>query len=289
MSNKCHYPLDQEKRERDGKIATVLAIVLALVPWAVGVPIAYRWSLWGISLASVLYLILTIVPLFKNGLTTLNKYAVAVIVLGLVVLTFSSLATKQWKAERSGEVEGDIRTLQPVAKARVLEIGDSGSRLQFGEGGALTVIPSNVPNGDEGMHMLYNAGLKFDLEDGVILVSTLVRDRQGHLVATIDKNHWSVTSACLDKNYSKDSLEILDARGLVVFQMRLLADRVQLQGEWRDEFGKGVRLSKQGGGHITIWLNPEKEQELMEIIKPTFKYPSVNHWGELSSVSNSGS
>jgi hypothetical protein len=93
-----------------------------------------------------------------------------------------------------------------------------------------------------------------------------------------------VTSACLDKNYSSDSLEILDARGLVVFQMRLLADRVDLQGEWRDEFGNGVRLlgnEKMGGGEFGIWHDAKGEQELMELIPMMFKYPSVNHWSEL--------
>jgi hypothetical protein len=84
--------------------------------------------------------------------------------------------------------------------------------------------------------------LRLEVEHGVVQVSTVVRDRQGRLGASIEKNHWSVTSACLDKNYSTDSLEILDTRGLVVFQVRLLADRVELQGEWRDEFGNGVRL-----------------------------------------------
>ncbi len=75
-------------------------------------------------------------------------------------------------------------------------------------------------------------------------MATPVRDRQEHLVA-IEKNHWSVTPACLDKNYTENSLEVFDARGLVVFQMRLLADYVELQGEWRDEFGNGVRFAEE--------------------------------------------
>jgi hypothetical protein len=134
------------------------------------------------------------------------------------------------------------------------------------------------------MQLLYDAGLRLEIENGVVQVSTLVRDRQGRLVASILKNHWSVTSACRDKNYSGDSLEILDARGVVVFQMRLLSDRVELQGEWRDEFGNGVRLlgnEKMGGGTMDLWKNPQREQDLMKIIPPMFKYPSVNHWKEL--------
>jgi hypothetical protein len=94
-----------------------------------------------------------------------------------------------------------------------------------------------------------------------------------------------VTPACLDKNYTKNEVEILDSRGEVIFQLKILSDHVEIQGEWRDEFGNGMRLSTGGGGRggdITLWRTPEKEQETMKIIKPDFKYPSSLHLGELN-------
>jgi hypothetical protein len=184
---------------------------------------------------------------------------------------------RQRKAERAAELEGDITISNGIAKQPAFSFGSSRAILTFTSN--LEKIDPNY----EGMHLLYNAGLRLELEKGAIQLSTLVRDRQGRLVASIVKNHWSVTSACLDKNYSNDSLEILDARGLVIFQMRLLSDHVELQGEWRDEFGNGVRLlgnENIGGGNFDAWHDASKEQQFMKIIPPMFKYPSANHWGE---------
>jgi len=53
------YSEDQYRRDRSERIATVLAVVLALVPWGLGMPVAYKWPLWGLSITSVLYLLMT--------------------------------------------------------------------------------------------------------------------------------------------------------------------------------------------------------------------------------------
>ncbi len=291
MSNKCLYTLDAYKRERSEKLATVLAIVLALGPWGLSVPVTYRWGLWGLCLMSVLYLIFTIIPPL-NYLSVPQKVAMSIAILTITFTVFWPVMERQYSTEKASAVEGDIEMLGEGTKVRILEIGESGTVWRFDgdTGPALTIIPSNVPNSDEAVRLLYDSGLKLELKDGKLLVSTPIRDRQGRLIALVHKNHWSVTSACLDKNYSKDSFEVLDARGLVVFQMRLLTDRVQLQGEWRDEFGNGVRLkskkAKGEGAFIDFWRTPQKEQELMALISPMFRYPSVNHWSEFRTLAD---
>jgi hypothetical protein len=84
---KCHYSEDEYKRERDQKIATVLAVVLALVPWGFTMPVTYKWSLWGISLAFVLYLVLNTIPSLAN-LSTPQRVAVGVAVFDAGVRAF---------------------------------------------------------------------------------------------------------------------------------------------------------------------------------------------------------
>jgi hypothetical protein len=109
------------------------------------------------------------------------------------------------------------------------------------------------------------------------------------LVAKLENNHWSVSpdhSICWDKNYTRNSLEVKDSADHVVFQIRILPHRVQLQGEWRDDFGHGIRIAKcppeapGPGGCIAIWNNPEAEHNVEQLIEPMFQYPSREHWGE---------
>ncbi|MEJ0092842.1 MAG: hypothetical protein WDN46_05280 [Methylocella sp.] len=48
------------------------------------------------------------------------------------------------------------------------------------------------------------------------------------------RNEWRVTPppGTLDRNYTDDALEIRGAGGKIVLQLRVLQDRIQLQGEW---------------------------------------------------------
>jgi hypothetical protein len=228
------------------------------------------------SLVAVLYLVLTVIPLFANNTSNPQKTAVAIGILAFSFAVFWPVVSHQWKAEKAAAVEGEIhvRHKNKTPPARMVEVGASG--------GAPLVYTLQDDAAVPGVRILNDAGLRIDVEDGEIKVSTPIRDRQGNLVMYMDKNHWHVTQHCLDKNYSDDSLEVLDGGGHVVFQMKLLADRVQLQGEWRDTLGNGVRLIAQPkAGGIEIWHNIPGEASLIEFINTMFKYPSVNHWGEL--------
>jgi hypothetical protein len=102
-----------------------------------------------------------------------------------------------------------------------------------------------------------------------ILVSTTVKDKEGHLIVEVRDNHWKVPNkeTSWDKNYTDNALEVRDAQGRVVLQMRLLPDRVQFQAEWADRANHAVQtehFSEEWG------------------IAPMFKYPSSEHWGEFS-------
>jgi hypothetical protein len=273
---KCYYPEDQYKRERSEKVATGLAIVLGLLPWGYSMPVAYKWPLWAIMLVSLSYLSVSTIPLLSNYFTApVQRLTFIVGVLALSVATFWPVMRTQWKTENSLAVEGELHPRVKLNQAPQKVIGVATNRYTWA--------------GDqdkEMLTMLYDAGLRIDVENNEVVISTPIRDRFGHLLATIDRNHWRVTPACLDKNYTSDSLEVLDSRGHVVFQMTALSDRVQLQGEWRDEFGNGVRLFARpdGGVNIGIWHDSAMEQKIMELIRPMFNYPSINHWGELKRI-----
>jgi hypothetical protein len=270
----CNYKETERQRRQNETIATGLAIVFGLLPWGYSMPVAYKWPLWAIAFVSVLYLCVTSIPWLASTFSEApRRYALLVCVTALVVVIFWPIMYGQWKTENAALLEGDLHPLEQSYKAphRILEIGDA--RFDW-EG------DKNAPM----VQGLYNAGLLIQVNDKNELdITTPIRDRSGRLVAKLEHNHWSVTSACLDKNYTKDSLEIVDARGMVIFQATLLADRVRLQGEWRDEFGNGFRISAdpKGGALFSGWKSPEGEQKEMIIIRPMFKYPSANHWREL--------
>ena len=293
-SFKCNYPDDRESRERNEKIAFVPAILGSLIPLGFSMPVAWKWPLWAVSLISVVYLALAFIP-FLARLANGQKFFIGLAAMSAAIAAFWPVISQQWRAEKSAYVEGDFEPPRKAATLLNLEIGNSGSVIVIAPHSQLNLAgpPVNLagPNGlnigadqqAQGFRILYNAGLSIEIENGELLLTTPVRDREGHLVANIVRNHWSVTNSCLDKNYTSDSLEVLDARGLVIFQVKLLPDRIQLQGEWRDEFGHGIRLvaDKAGkGSSLTIWKDAQSELQYMQIITPMFKYPSRNHWGE---------
>jgi hypothetical protein len=116
------------------------------------------------------------------------------------------------------------------------------------------------------------------------LLSTTIRDAEGHTVASIDKNHWKVFAPfCADKNYTNDgmTLEILDSSLHVVFQLKFASDAVQIQGEWWDNQGNGKRILKdaRGPGSVVEFLGPRQKKN-EDLIKPMFVYPSSEHWQE---------
>jgi hypothetical protein len=89
-----------------------------------------------------------------------------------------------------------------------------------------------------------DAGIKIEFGDDGIEITTPIRDGSGTEIAQIIRNHWTTyDGTAQDWNYTDDSLEIKDKGGHVVFQIRLLPDRIQLQGEWQDKFGGGFEFS----------------------------------------------
>src|SRR2546428_13242392 len=98
--------------------------------------------------------------------------------------------------------------------SRVLEIGDSGVKLISGG-----------PAGTPVFELFKNSELTLELVDGQLKVSTKIIDQSGKLVAELIRNEWKVAPPpqTWDRNYSDDALEVRDARGQIILQVKALA------------------------------------------------------------------
>lgn len=167
-----------------------------------------------------------------------------------------------------------VLSTQTKQASRIIEIGDSTSMLVF-------TGPAGEPlfKFAEGYH------LKIEEVGGEIKVSTQLRNRKGKLVAELIRNEWKVAPRprTWDRNYNKHALEVKDEDGNIVLQVRLLPDRVQLQGEWWIDEIKGFRLVKDPqsrAGAMEI-MGPAHGPAQVIPIQPIFAYPSELHFGEL--------
>lgn len=125
--------------------------------------------------------------------------------------------------------------------------------------------------------------LELDSEDGQLNVSVTVRDNIGEVIAILSRNEWRVNhpAKAMDRNYTKDMLEVIDHRNSVVLQIRLLDDRVQMNGIFYGSNGKGVAVfphPRNGAGSF-VMLDKENQPD-PNTLKPLFKYPSDLHLGE---------
>ncbi len=177
-------------------------------------------------------------------------------------------------------MEGVLKPIKSgKATKALLEWGNSGFIEEFND-----KHPSYKP--------LFDQEVKVELIDKTPTLTTTIRDSDGKIIVRIDKNHWQVNSSqavVMDKNYTSNSLEVLNSHGHVVFRAEVLPDRVRLVSEFYDEHGLGVRIGNGDdlpvkGGMSIIPLNSYSvnpaDQEATQI-KPHFLYPSSEHWGEL--------
>jgi hypothetical protein len=156
--------------------------------------------------------------------------------------------------------------------------------IEIGDSGAI-VHPAYV-----GPAFIFGtSNLTIESIDGELKVTTDIRNRQGKIEVQLVKNEWKVSPPpdTWDRNYDDDTLEVKDPVGSIVLQIRILADRVQLQGEWWDSDGTGTRIvkctdavTKKPGGCL-VPLDSKHDHSDSPQIQPLFRYPSELHFGEL--------
>ena len=97
----------------------------------------------------------------------------------------------------------------------------------------------------------------------------VVRDKYGIVLASVRNNEWFVAGppVTLDRNFNRNSLEVLDPKGEVIFQVQVNGEELHLAGDFYDIDGVGP----QG---FRPWLAETSTGRL-------FKYPSSEHPGKL--------
>jgi hypothetical protein len=155
-----------------------------------------------------------------------------------------------------------------------IEVADTGSTIEIGSGANKKFFYA----------LSKDSNFKLEAEKGQLKITLLIRDRTGKAVAEIIRNEWKVNpNSSFDRNYTKNALEIKDLSGEIILQIRLIEDRIQLQGKFYRPDGSGVEIGKldtdknhPGGIHF---LGPDTPSTLK--IEPIFLYPSNQRLGEL--------
>jgi hypothetical protein len=159
-----------------------------------------------------------------------------------------------------------------------VEIGDSKVFLRF----PYTFFRSNPPP----LTFAQNEHLTFALVEGEVTITTKVLDRNGKVLVDINHNRWITPDIpqIFDWNYTTDALEVIAPSGRVVWQIRILPNHFQIQGEWWDEIGRGLRWVKESNGGASFVLLSRANDPDEPRIEPIFQYPSTEHPGQLIRV-----
>ncbi len=121
--------------------------------------------------------------------------------------------------------------------------------------------------------------LTMNLNDGKLMVSTIIRDTKGEIVAELIDNEWQLNDQNIfDRNYTDNALEVRDQTGKVTLQVVHFGDTIHLAGifrcrnQWTNVF---CPLAE--GGAVIDMKPPGVEPE--HSIQQIFRYPSERHFG----------
>ncbi|MBI3530498.1 MAG: hypothetical protein HY067_21335 [Betaproteobacteria bacterium] len=164
-------------------------------------------------------------------------------------------------------------------------------KLQIGTSNAIygsKEIGRESPMGTILFPVLGERQFKIESIDGKMKVSVQIADDSGNIIAELIRNEWKIAPQpkTWDRNYTDDALEVKDSSGAVVLQVKVMPDRIQLQGIWWIDMGlpNGIlRLIMQGNPTIGGQLNivPKLFKGTLPAIDPMFVYPGDQHLGEL--------
>ena len=127
------------------------------------------------------------------------------------------------------------------------------------------------------------------VEDGKLFVNSEVRDVDGHRIALMQRNEWSVNpNFRYDRNFDQNGVEIFDNNGRIVLQVDLLKNIVSTYGLFYNKGGATCSIlspfkwpgHNSIGAYVVIQSDAVDEYLKLAPIEPIFKYPSDQHKGE---------
>lgn len=227
------------------------------------------------------------------GIVAVREQSLAHVAIFAAVWGFALFLLAWWT--QPSAVPSNVGELKPATKLVFsangpypkLEVGDSGVFFQKIDKYGTIIFP-----------FLERDQFRVEIIDGQYKFSTDVTDENGKIIAQIIQNQWKVVPppGTWDRNYDSNAIEVKDAFGDIVLQVRALADRIQFQGIWwtdksmwpgfnRVEIAvdRSVGNTPFGIEIVTaVMLGRVKKNEKPNSIKPLFLYPSEYHLGELA-------
>jgi hypothetical protein len=231
-------------------------------------------------------------PLYAITVFAVVTAAIALVGLPLALYWVNQKATDVKASAYSGTLlsAGDGLLYSPALKGKIalIQIGQSG--LIFGPPGIEGVQP--METNEIGAYLLpglEETQFKAEVIDRKMKVSALFIDDSGKIIAEISRNEWKLSSQNWDRNYSDNALEVKEPKGHIILQVRLLPDRLQLQGIW-------PAAKKMWAASHSKWIairqDPDRPRDAQVIIlggmssaenwpeiRPLFVYPSQHNLG----------
>lgn len=272
-----------QERKRKQVRGIIVYVGLAIIFGVVPMPVIWKWLSWFACYLGFIYII------FSYDLTNRLPRKTKILSVGILIvlfwLIFNSIALSMWMKEQARQTTGYLLPKYESYGDIKVEIGDSKTIFDWINP---SIFSSEMPGFNTALDRV-ESKLKLRHENGKVLLTTDVHDRFGTLIVNIIDNEWTVSSSqavAWETNYTNDSLEVKDRRGRVIFQVIFLPDRIKLQGEWWDEYGKGVRFvaTPTEKGSEFVLMTPEYHPDEPRI-EPIFEYPSDKHFGEKRGVS----
>lgn len=269
-------PNVEPSANREKWLGLLSDIVLAAIPGVVPMPVVWKWIIWEAAWCAFVYLVLNLNPI--NRLKRTTKLSMGII----AVLLFAGLtidpAIGMWREEKASATTGELHSKEVWVNPPQFP------RFRIGIDKGPVINWTGSQNRNPMTFFREDDSIRIDIGKTEFELTTLVRDRQGNKVVEVKNNRWEVyPEYSADKNYTRDTLEVQDSRGIPVFHVRLTAQMVELEGEWNSEFSKGRRALAEptGEASLFIWNNQEKAEEYAPYtLKPIFRYPSRIFWGQ---------
>jgi hypothetical protein len=269
-------------KKRRELVGLLISVVLAFVFGVIPMPVAWRWLLWFCCWLVCLYVITLLYrPLDALPVKTRTLFIVSASI-GFLAAS-NSLALSMWMQEHSNEYSGELVAHHDPSTKRQ-NLPDTDVRFQIGPDGTQLIWTGTIPRADWSPP---RSRLTMERVNGKLLLTADVRDKTNALIARIENNHWEVSpSNSWEHNYTDDSLEVKDKTGKVVLKTRVFQDRVQIEGEWWNEDGLGIRMLRPypydpiATGPVFV-ISKQSNMPDEPSIQDMFQYPAKDHLGEL--------
>jgi hypothetical protein len=193
-----------------------------------------------------------------NPLSDYNFWFGIITVLGLIV---ALLALWLYFADKEAGKSSGFVMAQGTATTNLLIVGPVQLELKSTNGVFLV---------DQGRPLV-----ALELRDGKLLVSAVIRDPHGDLIAELVRNNWKLNNNLLfDRNFNDHAVEVRGRNGDIVLQVVDLGPYIHFSGILRCSSGRPIAIGEEQGGATFDQKDPPR----LRII-PVFEYPSDTHLG----------